>query len=161
MLVDYVLAGKKWAGPRPGWNVAGWVSWAIGFVVGIAPLVGIGNVPAAPLVAFIVGAVVYFALGQGRACSRRPWTCPGLAKGRAEGAEGCSRLSKAVATADDLPDIELVQGLGEDPSPCFFVAAARTAADGKACGGDSGLGKCPRSVTNWPAAQLDKGREGR
>ena len=40
MLVDYLLAGKKWAGPRPGWNVAGWVSWAIGFVVGIAPLMG-------------------------------------------------------------------------------------------------------------------------
>jgi cytosine permease len=64
MLVDYVLAGKRWAGPRPGWNVAGWVSWAVGFVVGIAPLVGIGNVPAAPLVAFVVGAVVYFALAK-------------------------------------------------------------------------------------------------
>jgi cytosine permease len=64
MLVDYVLAGNRWAGPRPGWNVAGWVSWAIGFVVGIAPLVKIANVPAAPLVAFIVGAAVYFALAK-------------------------------------------------------------------------------------------------
>jgi cytosine permease len=64
MLVDYVLAGNRWAGPRPGWNVAGWVSWAVGFIVGIAPLVGIANVPAAPLVAFIIGAVVYFALAK-------------------------------------------------------------------------------------------------
>jgi cytosine permease len=64
MLVDYVLAGNRWAGPRRGWNVAGWVSWAIGFIVGIAPLVGIANVPAAPLVAFIVGAVVYFVLAK-------------------------------------------------------------------------------------------------
>jgi cytosine permease len=64
MLVDYVLAGNRWAGPRQGWNMAGWVSWAIGFVVGIAPLVKIANVPAAPLVAFVVGAVVYFALAK-------------------------------------------------------------------------------------------------
>lgn len=64
MVVDYFLAGKKWAGPRPGWNMAGWISWAVGFIVGIAPLVGIGNVPAAPLVAFIVGAVAYFILAK-------------------------------------------------------------------------------------------------
>ena len=64
MLVDYFLAGKQWAGPRKGWNMAGWISWALGFVVGIAPLVGIYNVPAAPLVAFIVGAVVYLVLAK-------------------------------------------------------------------------------------------------
>ena len=64
MLVDYVLAGKRWAGPRKGWNMAGWVSWAVGFIVGIAPLVGIANIPAAPLVAFIVGAVLYFVLAK-------------------------------------------------------------------------------------------------
>jgi len=64
MMVDYFLAGKKWAGPRAGWNLAGWISWAAGFVVGIAPLVNIGNIPAAPLVAFIVGAVLYFILAK-------------------------------------------------------------------------------------------------
>jgi len=64
MLVDYLLAGGKWAGPRKGWNIAGWVSWALGFAVGIAPLVGIYDVPAAPLVAFIVGAVVYLLLAK-------------------------------------------------------------------------------------------------
>ena len=64
MMVDYFLAGKKWAGPRKGWNQAGWISWAVGFIVGIAPLVGLANIPAAPLVAFIVGAVIYFVLAK-------------------------------------------------------------------------------------------------
>jgi len=64
MAVDYFLSGKKWAGPREGWNMAGWISWAIGFIVGMAPLVGLANIPAAPLVAFIVGAVVYFVLAK-------------------------------------------------------------------------------------------------
>ncbi len=64
MMVDYLLAGKKWAGPRKGWNQAGWISWAVGFIVGIAPLVGLANIPAAPLVAFIVGAVIYFVLAK-------------------------------------------------------------------------------------------------
>jgi len=63
-MVDYFLAGGRWAGPRKGWNLAGWISWAIGFVVGIAPLVGIAAIPAAPMVAFIVGAVVYFVLAK-------------------------------------------------------------------------------------------------
>jgi len=64
MLMDYMLAGGKWAGPRKGWNMAGWISWAVGFVVGIAPLVKIANIPAAPLVAFVVGAIVYFVLAK-------------------------------------------------------------------------------------------------
>jgi len=69
MMVDYVLAGKKWAGPRAGWNMAGWISWVVGFIVGMMPLVnmpliGKVNVPAAPLVAFIIGAVLYFALAK-------------------------------------------------------------------------------------------------
>lgn len=64
MLVDYLLVGQKWVGPRAGWNLAGWISWIVGFVVGIAPLVGLANIPAAPLVAFIVGAVLYFVLAK-------------------------------------------------------------------------------------------------
>jgi len=64
MMVDYLMAGKKWAGPRAGWNLAGWISWVVGFIVGMAPLVGLANVPAAPLVAFIVGAVLYYVLAK-------------------------------------------------------------------------------------------------
>ena len=59
MMVDYLLSGKKWSGPRAGFNPAGWVAWAAGFVVGILPNLHV-NVPAAPVAAFIVGAVVYF-----------------------------------------------------------------------------------------------------
>ena len=36
----------------------------VGFIVGMAPLVGLANVPAAPLMAFIVGAVLYFILAK-------------------------------------------------------------------------------------------------
>ncbi|MCU0786418.1 MAG: cytosine permease [Verrucomicrobia bacterium] len=59
MMVDYLLSGKKWSGPRAGFNPAGWIAWALGFVVGILPNLGV-NVPAAPVAAFVVGAVVFF-----------------------------------------------------------------------------------------------------
>jgi len=36
----------------------------VGFIVGIAPLVGLADIPAAPLMAFIVGAVLYFILAK-------------------------------------------------------------------------------------------------
>jgi cytosine permease len=64
MMVDYIMAGKKWAGPRAGWNPAGWISWAAGFIVGMLPLVSSVKIPAAPLMAFIVGAVLYFILAK-------------------------------------------------------------------------------------------------
>ncbi|MBE0537501.1 MAG: cytosine permease [Phycisphaerae bacterium] len=64
MMVDYLLSGRKWAGPRAGINAAGWISWLVGFIVGIAPMVGLANIPAAPVAAFIVGAVLYFALAK-------------------------------------------------------------------------------------------------
>jgi cytosine permease len=58
MFVDYLVSGKKWSGPRAGFNPAGWVSWALGFIVGILPNLGV-SIPAAPVLAFLVGAVVY------------------------------------------------------------------------------------------------------
>ncbi len=64
MAVDYFLSGKKWSGPRKGWNMAGWISWAAGFVVGMLPLVSTVTIPAAPLLAFVVGAVVYLVLAK-------------------------------------------------------------------------------------------------
>jgi cytosine permease len=59
MMVDYFLSGKKWNGPRAGLNPAGWIAWALGFIVGILPNLGVA-VPAAPVLAFVVGAIVYF-----------------------------------------------------------------------------------------------------
>jgi cytosine permease len=64
MLVDYLLSGGKWTGPRAGFNPAGWISWALGFAVGILPILNIYPVPAAPVAAFIVGTVVYFACAK-------------------------------------------------------------------------------------------------
>lgn len=69
MCVDYLLAGRKWAGPRAGFNPAGWAAWLLGFVVGILPTIfKIAKVdikvPAAPVAAFLVGAVVYFVLAK-------------------------------------------------------------------------------------------------
>ena len=60
MFVDYLLAGKRWSGPRAGFNPAGWIAWAIGFCVGIWKNLTGYDMPAAPVAAFVVGAVVYF-----------------------------------------------------------------------------------------------------
>ncbi len=59
MAVDYMLNGCKWAGPRAGFNAAGWLAWGFGFVVGIMPNLGI-PLPLAPVWAMVVGAVMYF-----------------------------------------------------------------------------------------------------
>ena len=66
MMADYFLAGKKWAGPRAGFNPAGWISWAVGFAVGGLPLVGIltNVIPCPPVAAFVVGFGLYYALAK-------------------------------------------------------------------------------------------------
>ena len=64
MLVEYLLNGCKWSGPRAGFNPAGWIAWLLGAVVGVMPILKIYPVPAAPVAAFIVGAVVYGLLAK-------------------------------------------------------------------------------------------------
>jgi cytosine permease len=73
MMADYLLAGRKWAGPRAGFNMAGWISWAAGFVVGAMDLVGSKidalsflqvGVPCPPMAALIVGFVLYAVLAK-------------------------------------------------------------------------------------------------
>jgi cytosine permease len=68
MAADYLLSGQKWAGPRAGFNPAGWISWIVGFAVGafnlVADLVPAmadyrGMIPVPPLAALIVGFVLY------------------------------------------------------------------------------------------------------
>lgn len=66
MAADYLLAGKKWAGPRDGFNKPGWIAWFVGFVVGATPMIAgaLGyalplEIPCPPLSAFVVGFVLY------------------------------------------------------------------------------------------------------
>ena len=71
MVADYLLAGKKWSGPREGVNFAGYIAWAVGFIVGILPSRFSplspemkSYVQPAVVYSFIVGFVVYYALAK-------------------------------------------------------------------------------------------------
>ena len=64
MVVEYLINGGKWSGPRAGFNPAGWISWLLGAIVGVMPILNIYQVPAAPVAAFLVGAVVYGLLSK-------------------------------------------------------------------------------------------------
>ena len=64
MLVEYLLSGGKWSGPRAGFNPAGWIAWLVGAIVGVLPILKIYPVPAAPVAAFLVGAVVFGILAK-------------------------------------------------------------------------------------------------
>ena len=72
MVADYLLSGRKWAGPRKGINWAGYIAWAVGFVVAILPnpmvvkLTGISFsfITPAPVIAFVIGFVLYYVLAK-------------------------------------------------------------------------------------------------
>ena len=60
--MEYILSKGRWSGPRAAFNPAGWISWLLGFLVGVQPnfaaQMGFA-IPAAPVMAFVVGAAVY------------------------------------------------------------------------------------------------------
>ena len=69
MTADYILSGRKWAGPRAGINWAGYVAWAIGFVVGILPFLPVSAelksyAQPAVVYSYIAGFVVYALLAK-------------------------------------------------------------------------------------------------
>jgi cytosine permease len=71
MTADFLLAGRKWPGPRAGFNPAGWISWAVGFVVGSwNPLfvdylhISSFQMPCPPVAAYIVGFVLYIVMAK-------------------------------------------------------------------------------------------------
>ncbi len=69
MMADYILSGRKWAGPREGVSIAGYGAWAVGFIVGILPFLPIpadivGYLQPAAVYSFIAGFVVYMALAK-------------------------------------------------------------------------------------------------
>ena len=67
MCADYLLSGKKWAGPREGVSIPGYAAWFIGFIVGILnhPWLGVldGWHPTS-IYSFIVGFIVYAVLAK-------------------------------------------------------------------------------------------------
>ena len=66
--MEYILSKGRWSGPRAAFNPAGWIAWAIGFIIGVQPnfaaQCGGFSIPAAPVVAYIAGAVIYAALSS-------------------------------------------------------------------------------------------------
>lgn len=67
MAADYLLSGRKWSGPRKGINWAGYIAWAVGFVVAILPMVAsdtFGFINPAPVIAFLIGFVLYAVLAK-------------------------------------------------------------------------------------------------
>jgi cytosine permease len=67
MAADYLLSGRKWSGPRKGINWAGYIAWAVGFVVAILPMVGgerFSFITPAPVIAFVIGFVLYAVLAK-------------------------------------------------------------------------------------------------
>jgi len=65
--MEYLLSKGRWSGPRAAFNPAGWVAWAVGFVIGVQPNFAAQcgfTIPAAPVVAFIAGAALYALLSK-------------------------------------------------------------------------------------------------
>jgi cytosine permease len=67
MAADYLLSGRKWAGPREGINFAGYGAWLAGFIVGVlpklAPSLG-SSIEPAVLYSFFAGFLVYAILAK-------------------------------------------------------------------------------------------------
>jgi cytosine permease len=69
MTADYLLSGKKWAGPREGVSIAGYGAWALGFLVGILPFLPVSDevkrfAQPAVVYSYITGFVVYALLAK-------------------------------------------------------------------------------------------------
>ncbi len=65
--MEYLLSKGRWSGPRAAFNPAGWIAWAVGFVIGVQPNFAAQcgfAIPAAPVVAFVAGALVYALLSK-------------------------------------------------------------------------------------------------
>jgi cytosine permease len=69
MAADYLLSGRKWAGPRDGINMAGYGAWALGFFVGILPFLPVSDAvktAAQPAVVYslLTGFIAYIVLAK-------------------------------------------------------------------------------------------------
>ena len=65
--MEYILSKGRWSGPRAAFNPAGWIAWAVGFAIGVQPNFAAQcgfTIPAAPVVAYVAGAVIYALLSK-------------------------------------------------------------------------------------------------
>ncbi len=59
LLADYLLAGRRWTGPREGINPAGYAAWAVGFAIGVIPFLPVPE----PVKAYAQPSTLYSFLG--------------------------------------------------------------------------------------------------
>lgn len=72
LTADYFLNGQKWSGAREGLNPAGWIAWAVGFVIGVLPMFKslndtmfadiytfVAGLPFNPVIAYFAGLIIY------------------------------------------------------------------------------------------------------
>ncbi len=69
MAADYLLSGRKWAGPRAGINWAGYGAWAAGFLLGILPFLPVSPrlkelAQPAAVYSFVGGFAAYWVLAK-------------------------------------------------------------------------------------------------
>ncbi|MBI4875209.1 MAG: cytosine permease [Acidobacteria bacterium] len=69
MTADYLLAGRRWAGPREGISIPGYLAWAVGFLVGIMPFLPIPEewkpfVQPAVVYSYVAAFLVYVAAAK-------------------------------------------------------------------------------------------------
>jgi cytosine/uracil/thiamine/allantoin permease len=67
MIADYLLSGRRWAGPREGISIPGYAAWVCGFAVGVLNHPWVGVLPGwqiTSVYSLIVGFVVYWVLAK-------------------------------------------------------------------------------------------------
>jgi cytosine permease len=69
MLADYLLAGRRWSGPRKGINLAGYGAWGVGFLIGVIPFLPLPESlklysQPATLYSFLAGFLAYLILAK-------------------------------------------------------------------------------------------------
>ncbi len=105
MVADYLLSGCKWAGPRKGINWAGYIAWAVGFAVAILPNGMVGGekfafITPAPVIAFVIGFVLYWVLAKAGLEPPAIEMPGGAAKPSGEPGEGPAVPQAAAAEGD-------------------------------------------------------------
>jgi cytosine permease len=102
MIADYLLSGKKWAGPRAGISIPGYAAWVLGFLVGVQnhPLVDVlPGWEITGVYSLVVGFLVYLVLAK-LGLEPRKVEVPGLCPAEAGAGEGAESAESAQEGAE-------------------------------------------------------------